>query len=74
MFKFFKKRRLMEELNYAYYMMNVSLACWIHSTEKYLESNADNKESILRDMHRASDEFTRSNQKVQAILIEIEGL
>lgn len=72
MFKFFKRKRLMEELEYQYFIFSLRLGEWTYWTEQYLteESRCD-KRFVLQKMHWASDECTVRQELIEDILKEL---
>lgn len=79
MFKKIKKRRLIkeliEDLNYEYWLMNITMGECLHYTEMYLDKNVKgDKTYILQEMHRASNEYATREKKVRDLLDKLENL
>ena len=75
MFKAFKKKGLIKELDTQYFMMSISLREWVYFTELYLSGDARyDKKYLLRKMKHASNEFTIREKLVNNILKELGEL
>lgn len=75
MFKWIKRRRLIEELNAQYFLMSIYLREWIYNTERYLEEDdAYNKNNLRRNMNIASKEFTILEESIGHTIRELREL
>lgn len=72
MFKIFKRKRLIEELDHQYFMLSICLREWVYWTEQYLtEESRYDKRFVLQKMHWASDECTVRQELIEDILKEL---
>ena len=75
MFKWIKRRRLIDELNTEYFMMSIFLRKWIAHTEQYLKDDGSyNKKELRREMIFASEQCTIHEESVRRIIKELREL